>query len=108
MASPVKHKYFPSKRAARRAAFREAGIGKHGQSKYISGKYLNKGSRHPFKGSKQIRHTWKSPRTGRRIVHDKWGHNGNTFAHSHYGMYDIDGSEIRYYYPTRWNPLNNR
>jgi hypothetical protein len=100
------HKFYNSERAARRAAFRDAGIGKHGGCEYVPREF-NEGSRHAYKGTKQVRQRWKSIDTGKVVAHDRYGHKSNPFAGPHYNVYSRHGS-THYYYPSRHNPLTNR
>lgn len=96
-------KSFPSKKAA----LRYAGIGKHGQSTQINDIYLNEGSRHPFKGTKQIRQGWAGEK-GHEVFYDEWGHKEEPFDMSHFNVYFKDERTGHYYYPSSWDPNNNR
>lgn len=98
-------KYFPSERAARRAAYRDAGIGKHGGKTPLD-EYLNSGSKHPYGGNKQSRNSWLSEK-GNKVAHDKYGHKSNPTAKPHYNVYFKDGRDYHYYYPTDYDPSIN-
>lgn len=100
-------KSFLSKKAAKKAALRDAGIGKHGQSTQINDIYLNEGSRHPFKGTKQIRQGWVGEK-GHEVFYDEWGHKEEPFDMPHFNVYFKDERTGHYYYRSRWDPNNNK
>ncbi|MDF2884612.1 MAG: wapA2 [Clostridiaceae bacterium] len=100
-------KSYPSQKAAQKAAFRDAGIGKHGKSTPINNVHFNKGSRQPFEGTKQVRPGWVGEK-GHEVFLDKWGHKEEPFDMPHFNVYFKDGRTGHYYYPSSWDPKNNR
>jgi RHS repeat-associated protein len=103
---PPNSKIFPSESAARRAAFRNSGIGKHGGSDYIP-ETFSEGSGHPFKGTQQERPVWKSKDTGFSVAHDMYGHKDFNVP-PHYNMYDLEGNSYHYFYPSSYDWTLNR
>ncbi|MCF2946471.1 polymorphic toxin-type HINT domain-containing protein, partial [Paenibacillus tarimensis] len=97
--------YFPTERAAKRAAYRDAGIGKHGKRKPVH-EQLNPGSRHPHKSSNQTRDAWLSEK-GHKVAHDRYGHK-DPFDTPHFNVYFKDGRNYHYYYPSSYNPSRNK
>ncbi|WP_341963521.1 DNRLRE domain-containing protein (plasmid) [Planococcus maritimus] len=100
---------YNSKRAAKRAAFRDAGIGKHGsfKRKNIT---LNKGSRHPHGPSSQVRKQWVSSK-GHVVAHDRYGHlkgEGGKTVGPHFNVYFKDGRNKHYYYKSKHDPRTNK
>ncbi|MCM0649718.1 RHS repeat-associated core domain-containing protein [Clostridium swellfunianum] len=100
-------KTFPSQKSAKKAAFRDAGIGKHGKSTPIIDVKRNVGSRHPYQGTEQIRQGWFGEK-GHEVFHDVWGHKEDPFDMPHFNVYFKDGRKGHYYYPSSWDPKNNR
>ncbi|WP_081752883.1 polymorphic toxin-type HINT domain-containing protein [Kallotenue papyrolyticum] len=100
----------PSKRAARRAAEREAGMGKHGSREVLEPEEFNPGSRPPS-GDPGKRQRVRSPETGRIVHHDPWGHkwpDGSTIP-PHYGVdYPRSRPTTHHTYPSKHDPRKNR
>lgn len=103
----------PSERAARRAADRDAGMGKHGarvQSADPDDTVFRPGSR-PRDRDPGPREVYEDPVTGNRRHHDPYGHlqeDGSTIP-PHHGVEPADGSPTRHHtYPSGHNPATNR
>ena len=94
-----------SQRAARRAAEREAGMGRHGGRERLPDQPLRPGSRSPH-GDPGVRTEVRSTDTGRTVHHDPYGHRADSIP-PHYGV-DGPSGTTHHTYPTRHNPLNNR
>ncbi|MDW6002749.1 RHS repeat-associated core domain-containing protein [Vibrio mangrovi] len=95
----------PSKKAARRAAERQAGMGKHGGREQLPDKPSRPGSRSP-QGDPGVRTEVRSTDTGRTVHHDPYGHKKDNVP-PHYGV-DTPGSTTHHTYPSTHNPQNNR
>ena len=95
----------PSKKASRRAALRQAGMGKHGGREQLPDKPLRSGSRSP-QGDPGVRTEVRSTDTGRTVHHDPYGHKANNIP-PHYGV-DTPGGTTHHTYPTTHNPQLNR
>ncbi len=95
------HKFYETERAARRAAFRDAGIGKNG-ARIASEEEFKVGSRNS-RGKTEPRKVWKSPDTKKTVAHDKYGHK-NPLQSPHYNVYDTTGRSTHYYYPSKYLP----
>jgi RHS repeat-associated protein len=103
----------PSKAAARRAADREAGIGKHGQREPLPPEPLRPLSRSPT-GEPGMRESWTNPERpphDRPTVHnDPYGHrfgDGSTIA-PHYQVDHPTRPTVHFTYPSAHNPQLNR
>jgi RHS repeat-associated protein len=98
-----------TKRAARRAALRAAGIGKNGARQQLPPEPLRPGSQAPT-GPPGTRTTVVDPQTGAKVHYDPWGHrlpDGTTIP-PHYGV-EIPGQPTKHFtWPTTHNPANNR
>ncbi len=106
------HTHHPSQRAARRAAEREAGMGRHGLREHLPDQPLHPGSQAP-EGPRGVRTEVRSPETGRVVHHDPFG-NYYVDAPSqsigpHYGVEGpgIEGTS-HHTYPTTHDPSTNR
>ncbi len=97
----------PSKRAARRAAEREAGMGKHGRREVLPDQPLRPGSQAPT-GPRGTRTEVRSPETGRTVHHDPYGHKSGNID-PHYGVNGpgVEGT-THHTYPTSHDPRLNR
>ena len=97
----------PSEWAARRAAEREAGMGKHGIREALPDEPLRPGSQAPT-GDPGVRTQIRSPRTGRTVHHDPYGHKSGNIP-PHYG---VEGPGVQgtthHTYPTTHDPRSNR
>jgi len=97
----------PSKRAARRAAEREAGMGKHGGREVLPQQELHPGSQAP-QGPRGTRTEVRSTDTGNVVHHDPYGHKDGNIP-PHYGVDHADGSPTTHHtYPTTHDPETNR
>jgi len=97
----------PSQRAARRAAEREAGMGRHGGREILPDEDLRSGSKSPT-GAPGIRRSVRSTDTGRTVHHDPYGHrHGNVPPHYGVDGPDIDGT-THHTYPSTHDPSRNR
>ncbi len=96
----------PSQRAARRAAEREGGMGRHGLRE-DSEVPLRPGSQAPS-GPRGVRPEARSPESGRTVHHDPYGHRDGNIP-PHYGVEGpgIDGT-THHTYPTTHDPMTNR
>jgi RHS repeat-associated protein len=96
-----------SERAARRAAEREAGMGKHGSRTSVDEPY-NPGSQNPS-GPRGTRERTRSDDTGSIVARDDNGHNfpGEPVP-PHYNVNHPNGKETRHYYPRDHDPRTNR
>jgi len=95
----------PSQKAARKAAQREAGMGKHGRRKKLPNKPLRPGSRSP-QGDPGVRTEVQSADTGKIVHHDPYGHKVDNIG-PHYGVDGPNGT-THHTYPTTHNPQWNR
>jgi RHS repeat-associated protein len=95
----------PSERAARRAAEREAGMGKHGGRTEPRVVELRPGSRSPH-GDPGVRTEVTSTDTGRTVHHDPCGHADGSIP-PHYGV-DTPGGTTHHTYPSTHDPSTNR
>lgn len=95
----------PSKSAARRAAEREAGMGRHGARENLPEQALRPGSQSPM-GDPGVRTETKSPRTGRTVHHDPDGHKKDVIP-PHYGVDGPNGT-THHTYPNGHDPRTNR
>ena len=94
-----------SEREARRAAEREAGMGKHGGREQLPDQPSRPGSRAP-QGDPGVRTEVRSTDTGLTVHHDPYGHlDGN--IPPHYGV-DSPTGTTHFTYPSNNNPLLNR
>ncbi len=104
-ASRVVH--HPSQRAARRAAEREAGMGRHGGREVLPDQPLRPGSQSP-QGAPGSRTEVRSRDTGRTVHHDPYGHRDGGMP-PHYG---VEGPGMvgttHHVYPTAHDPRTNR
>jgi hypothetical protein len=98
-----------SKRAARRAAEKDAGMGKHGGREQLPDKELRKGSRSP-QGEPGARTEVKSADTGEVVHHDPYGtrYDDGDVTPPHYGVDKADGSSVHHTYPSDHDPTQNR
>jgi hypothetical protein len=101
-----------TERQARRAAERDAGVGRHGPREERTEPY-NEGSQAPTgeRGRRRVTDNTSDPPGRRRSVeHDEYGHrfpDGSTIP-PHYGA-RTPGQPTRHHtYPSRHNPQNNR
>ena len=94
-----------SQKAARRAAERQAGMGKHGGKEQLPDQPLRPGSRSP-QGDPGVRTEVRSTDTGRIVHHDPYGHKKDNVP-SHYGV-DTPGGTTHHTYPSPHNPQHNR
>jgi hypothetical protein len=95
-----------SQRAARRAANRDAGIGKHGRSEPLADDEFRAGSR-PAVGGPGTRKSWTNPDNGAVVHHDPWGHRDGAIP-PHYGV-EAPGRPTRHHtYPSDHDPRTNR
>lgn len=100
-------KEHPSKRAARKAAQREAGMGIHGESEELPETKFSLGSR-PSDQQAGNRQTTRSVDTGGVVHHDPWGHlysDGSTM-NPHYGAETSSGT-THHTYPSAHDPATN-
>jgi RHS repeat-associated protein len=99
----------PSERAARRAAEREAGMGKHGRREELPPEDLDVGSRSP-QGDPGQHTSYRSPDTGGVVHHDPYGHRfeDGTIIPPHYGAERPGHPTTHHTYPTTHDPKNNR
>ena len=95
----------PSQRAARRAAERQAGMGRHGGREQLPDQPLRPGSRSP-QGDPGVRTETRSTDTGRTVHHDPYGHRDGSIP-PHYGVDGPDGT-THHTYPTSHDPRTNR
>ena len=95
----------PSQSAARRAAEREAGMGKHGARTDSKEVDLRPGSRSP-EGPPGVRTEVTSTDTGRTVHHDPFGHKSDNIP-PHYGV-DTPGGTTHHTYPSTHDPQLNR
>lgn len=96
-----------SQRAARRAADRDAGMGKHGGREQLPA--LRPGFQ-ATEGPRGVRTETRSTDTGNTVHHDPNGtrYNDGTATPPHYGV-DTPGQPTRHHtYPTDHNPKTNR
>ncbi len=98
----IKH---PSKKAARRAAQRDSGMGKHGGREILPDKPSRPGSKAP-QGDPGVRTETRSTDTGKVVHHDPYGHKDGNIP-PHYGV-DSPSGTIHHTYPTTHDPQNNR
>ncbi|MGC4070548.1 MAG: RHS repeat-associated core domain-containing protein [Polyangiaceae bacterium] len=104
--------HHPSKRAARRAAERDAGMGRHGGRRRLPDQELHPGSQAP-QGPRGVRTETESTDTGRVVHHDPYGNNfpddPSQTVGPHYGVEGpgIDGT-IHHTYPSEHDPRTNR
>lgn len=94
-----------TQKAARRAAYRDAGIGKHGAREPVSTKKLKPGSQSPH-GDPGVRTEVKSKDTKKVVHHDPYGHRQGDIP-PHYGVNSPNGT-VHHTYPSNHNPKNNR
>lgn len=97
--------HHPSQKAARRAAERQAGMGKHGGRKQLPDQPSRPGSKEP-QGDPGVRTEVSSIDTGRTVHHDPYGHKKDNIP-PHYGV-DTPGGTTHHTYPSTHNPQNNR
>ncbi|OCL26008.1 hypothetical protein U472_08250 [Orenia metallireducens] len=92
---------WPSEKAARRAAFRHASIGKHGKIDKFELVDFSIGSRDPWLGNSVKRPIWTS-HNGREVAHDMYGHKAeNTPPHYNVYIETENGTESHhYFYPS--------
>ncbi len=98
-----------SERAARRAAEREAGMGRHGDRERLPNEPLAPGSQSP-EGDPGERTIIRYPGTGRSVHHDRYGHrfpDGDTIP-PHYGVDSPEGGTTHHTYPSDHDPGTNR
>jgi len=98
----------PSKRAARYAAQRDAGMGIHGDIIRTTEDF-REGSRP--RGAAGDRHIMESSRTGIKVHHDPYGHkySQTDLIGPHYGVdYPDDRSTMHHLYPSNHDPSTNR
>ena len=98
-----------SERAARRAAERETGMGKHG-TRRSDDKPYRCGSQNPeTAGDRGTREVFVDPSSGGRVAHDANGHNfgPDVIVPPHYNGYTPSG-ETRHFYPSNHDPRTNR
>jgi RHS repeat-associated protein len=100
----------PSERAARRAAERAAGMGRHGTREPLPDQPLAPGSQAPT-GPRGVRTEARSPDTGRVIHQDPYGHSlpDGEVIPPHYGVEGpgLEGT-THHTYPSRHDPRTNR
>jgi RHS repeat-associated protein len=100
----------PSQGAAKRAADRAAGIGKHGQRTPERQVPLRPGAQSP-QGDPGERTEYENPENGAVVHHDPYG---NYYPETdegigpHYGVQHPDGSEEHFTYPSKHDPRTNR
>ena len=99
--------HHPSERAARRAAERESGMGKHGGREQLPDQKLRPGSQAP-QGDPGVRTEVRSTDTGRVVHHDPYGHRDGNIP-PHYGVSGpgVNGT-THHTYPSQHDPSTNR
>ena len=96
----------PTEKAARRAAYRHAGMGKHGGRVQLPNQRLKKGSQSPI-GEPGVRTEVRSTRTGKVVHYDPYGHKKDNVP-PHYGVNISESKTTHHIYPSTHNPQNNR
>lgn len=96
----------PSQRAARRAAEREAGMGKHGAREALPDQKPHPGSQSP-QGDPGVRTEARSTDTGNIVHHDASGHRDGNIP-PHYGVDSPGKPTTHHTYPSDHDPSTNR
>jgi len=98
-----------SQGAARRAAQREAGMGKHGGRQQLPDQPLRPGSQSPT-GERGVRTEVRSTDTGDVVHHDPHGtrYEDGTVTPPHYGVNRPGTSTVHHTYPSNYDPRTNR